>query len=329
MLRTRAGPHMSIGGTLAKARRDAGLSVAEVSQRTRIRETIIRGIEDDDYAACGGDFYARGHLRSIARAVGADPDPLVREYDETLRAPAEITAADALQPLLPIRAGGGRGPGDPRRGPRLNRAAVLALGLIVVLGFLGYRLAFGGGSAPAPGRAHRQPGHGAHPRPTSTRTRPATPAAPPTLDLAPVSATAFGPGGTTEGDNPQNAALALAGHPATPWHTSWYATARFGDLKAGTGLLLDMGRPVTVTSAQITLGSIPGADLELRVGNVPALAGLRPVASAADAGGVVQLRPAAPVRGRYLLIWFTLLPPDSSGTYQADISGVVLRGQGG
>jgi helix-turn-helix protein len=327
MLRTRAGPRMSIGGTLAKARRDAGLSVAEVSQRTRIRETIIRGIEDDDYAACGGDFYARGHLRSIARAVGADPDPLVREYDETLRAPAEITAADALQPLLPIRAGGGRGPGDPRRGPRLNWAAVLALGLIVVLGFLGYRLAFGGGSAPAPGRAHRQAGRGEQPRPT--RTHPATPSAPPTLDLAPVSAAAFGPGGTTEGDNPQNAALALAGHPATPWHTSWYATARFGDLKAGTGLLLDMGRPVTVTSAQITLGSIPGADLELRVGDAPALAGLRPVASAANAGGVVQLRPAAPVRGRYLLIWFTLLPPDNSGTYQADISGVVLRGQGG
>jgi hypothetical protein len=327
MLRTRAGPRMSIGGTLAKARRDAGLSVAEVSQRTRIRETIIRGIEADDYAACGGDFYARGHLRSIARAVGADPDPLVREYDETLRAAKEITAADALQPLLPIRAGGGRGPGDPRRGPRLNWAAVLALGLIVVLGFLGYRLAFGGGSAPAPGRAHRQPGHRAHPRPTPAG--PATPSAPPTLDLAPVSAAAFGPGGTTEGDNPQNAALALAGHPATPWHTSWYATARFGDLKAGTGLLLDMGRPVTVTSAQITLGSIPGADLELRAGNVPTLASLLPVASAANAGGVVQLRPAAPVRGRYLLIWFTLLPPDNSGTYQADISGVVLRGQGG
>ena len=327
MLRTRAGPRMSIGGTLAKARRDAGLSVAEVSQRTRIRETIIRGIEDDDYAACGGDFYARGHLRSIARAVGADPDPLVKEYDETLRAPEEITAADALQPLLPIRVGGGRGPDDAGRGPRLNRATVLALALIVVVGFLGYRLAFGGGSAPAPGRAHRQTGHGAHPRPASTR--PATPSAPPTLALAPVSASAFGPGGTTEGDNPQNAALALAGHPASPWHTSWYATADFGNLKAGTGLLLDMGRPVTVTSAQITLGSIPGADLELRAGNVPALAGLRPVASAANAGGVVQLRPAAPVRGRYLLIWFTQLPPDNAGTYQADISGVVLRGQGG
>jgi hypothetical protein len=41
----------------------------------------------------------------------------------------------------------------------------------------------------------------------------------------------------------------------------------------------------------------------------------------------VQLRPAGPVRGRYLLIWFTVLPPDSSGTYRADISGVSLKGQ--
>jgi cytoskeletal protein RodZ len=235
---------MSIGGTLAKARRDAGLSVAEVSQRTRIRETIIRGIEDDDYSACGGDFYARGHLRSIARAVGADPDPLVKEYDETLRAPQEITAADALQPLLPIRADGRRGPDDTRSGPRLNWAAVLALALIVVLGFLGYRLAFGGGPAPAPGRAHRQAGQAAPPR--SASARPATPratlSAPPTVALPAVSAAAFGPEGTAEGDNPQSAALALAGHPATPWHTSWYATARFGDLKAGTGPCPGAGR---------------------------------------------------------------------------------------
>ena len=55
---------MSIGETLAKARRDAGLTVTQVSERTRIRETIIRGIEQDDYAACGGDFYARGHIRA-------------------------------------------------------------------------------------------------------------------------------------------------------------------------------------------------------------------------------------------------------------------------
>ena len=64
---------MSIGDALAQARSQAGLTIAQVSQRTRIRETIIRGIEHDDFSACGGDFYARGHIRSIARVVGARP----------------------------------------------------------------------------------------------------------------------------------------------------------------------------------------------------------------------------------------------------------------
>lgn len=78
---------MSIGKALAEARQRAGLTVAEVSRQTRLRETIIRGIESDDYSACGGDFHARGHIRSIARVVGADPVPLIREYDSTRRAP--------------------------------------------------------------------------------------------------------------------------------------------------------------------------------------------------------------------------------------------------
>jgi cytoskeletal protein RodZ len=317
---------MSIGGTLARARTDAGLSVAEVSQRTRIRETIIKGIEQDDYSACGGDFYARGHLRSIARAVGADADALVGEYDATLRAPEEITAAEALQPLLPVRPDGERRPAETPGGRRPNWAAVLALALLAVVAFIGYRLATAGsGRAPAAAPGHGRP---ATARPSATATPRATPSASPITTLTPVSAAAFGPGGTAQGDNPQNARLALVGDPATPWYTSWYATARFGNLQSGTGLLLDLGRPVTVTSAQITLGHIPGADVELREGNVPALADLQTVAHATDAGSVLRLTPAGPVRARYLLIWFTLLPPDGSGTYQADISGVLLKGEG-
>src|ERR1022692_3990168 len=51
---------VSIGEVLAAARRQADLTITQVSQRTRIRETIIRGIEGDDFSACGADFYARG-----------------------------------------------------------------------------------------------------------------------------------------------------------------------------------------------------------------------------------------------------------------------------
>ncbi len=81
---------MGIGGALAEARSEAGLTVTQVSERTRIRETIIRDIEHDDYAACGGDYYARGHIRAIARVVGADPVPLIEEYDAEHLPPPEL-----------------------------------------------------------------------------------------------------------------------------------------------------------------------------------------------------------------------------------------------
>ena len=72
---------MSIGTTLAEARESAGLSLEDVAKATRIRRTLILGIENDDFSACGGDFYARGHLRNIAAAVGLDPAPLLAEFD--------------------------------------------------------------------------------------------------------------------------------------------------------------------------------------------------------------------------------------------------------
>jgi len=92
---------MSIGAELAAARRQAGLTVTEVSHRTRIREAIVQGIERDDFSPCGGDFYARGHIRAIARVAGIDPEPLVREYDEAREAATQeitIPAGRASRP---------------------------------------------------------------------------------------------------------------------------------------------------------------------------------------------------------------------------------------
>jgi hypothetical protein len=112
-----------------------------------------------------------------------------------------------------------------------------------------------------------------------------------------------------------------------PWRTDWYATAHFANLYPGTGLLVDMGRPVTITAAQITLGTAHGAGLQLRVGAAPALADLRPAAYAANTGGVVRLRLPTPARGRYVLIWFTSLPPDPVGTFQVSVYDLRLEGR--
>src|SRR5258705_8559775 len=70
---------VSIGESLAEARRQAGLTIGQVSHQTRIRESIIRDIEQDDFSACGGDFYPRGHIPSIPPVVGADPVPPISE----------------------------------------------------------------------------------------------------------------------------------------------------------------------------------------------------------------------------------------------------------
>jgi cytoskeletal protein RodZ len=318
---------MSIGETLENARRDAGLTLTQVSQRTRIRESIIRGIEQDDYSACGGDFYARGHIRSIAQAVGADPAPLIGEYDATLRAPEEITAADALRPTMAIT------PVGRRRRP--NWTVVLALVLLAAIAFLGYHLASGSGHASASAAGfnvgHGRTGHHAAPaghRSSPSASKSSSPSATPApAVLTPVSATAFGPGGTAGGDNPSQAAQAIDGSTSTFWPTNWYATATFAGLQPGTGLLIDLGKIETIDSVQLTLGATPGADLEMRVGDTPALADLTTVASASNAGGTVPLKPATPAQGRYVLIWFTQLPPDNSGTFQADVYNVSVQGK--
>jgi Helix-turn-helix domain len=123
-----------IGEALAEARGRAGLTVTEVSQRTRIRETIIRGIEDDDFSACGGDFYTRGNIRSIAKAVGADPEPLIHEYDQVHRVRGVLSAVSLDELLAPVQA-------PPRR--RLNWTVVLGLSLVGALGFVGYVVLWG------------------------------------------------------------------------------------------------------------------------------------------------------------------------------------------
>jgi cytoskeletal protein RodZ len=125
---------VSIGDTLAEARRQAHLTISQVSQQTRIRETIIRGIERGDFSGCGGDFYARGHIRSIARVVGLDPDQLIREYDASHGAPHAIRAAEVFEPSTPIAI-------KERRSP--NWSAVMILALVIIVGYGVYHVVSG------------------------------------------------------------------------------------------------------------------------------------------------------------------------------------------
>jgi hypothetical protein len=146
--------------------------------------------------------------------------------------------------------------------------------------------------------------------------------------LTVTSVVAFGPAGTANGDNPGIVSRILAAGTDQPWYSQWYATPEFGNLQSGTGLLLDMGETVTVTDVRLLLGSAPGANVQLRVGNSPSV-DLPSVASAWGAGGAVQLTATTPAKGRYVLIWFTRLPPDGQGHYQVRVYNATVDGAAG
>jgi cytoskeletal protein RodZ len=157
---------VSIGSSLAEARRQSGLTVTEVSRQTRIRESIIRDIEADDFSACGGDFYARGHIRSIATAIGLDAQPLISEYDSEHGPLGTMRAADVFEPSTPIKI-------RERRSPSLS--LIVAVVLLAIIGFSVYRLVASHGGHPA--LAARRPPATARAKPAATP-RPAPSATP-------------------------------------------------------------------------------------------------------------------------------------------------------
>ena len=454
---------MSVGEALAEARSRAGLSVDELSERTRIRTAVIRCIEHDDYDACGGDVFVRGYVRALAGAVGIDARPLISEFNKarvessgeahvthvarisnqvppadpgataadppaawapdpgltvadlpvmaadlpgatagpvgTLPpADPDATVADLpvvgddpaptvddlpvipAEPAPPLRRP--RVPGPPARwvpgdwvaespGPRGNRArprsrhpvarVAVPAALVVAAAGVGAGLAATSQSAPPAksatafsqhtSHAAASPGGGGNtanksaaeasspasasptsPAPANAASQPpannspATPA--PVTSLHIASAEAFGPAGLADGDNPQAAQHAISHGSTSPWLSQWYATADFGNLKQGTGLLIDMGRQVTVTSMRIDLAGYRGANLQVRVGDAASSpSGMRIAARAHDAGGTVRLRFSVPEHVRYLLIWFTQLPPNGAGQYQAAVYHVVVNGR--
>lgn len=70
-----------VGARITAARSSAGFTVDDLASRTKIRASMLIAMEADDFSACGGDVYARGHLKSIASALEMSPDELLDLFD--------------------------------------------------------------------------------------------------------------------------------------------------------------------------------------------------------------------------------------------------------
>lgn len=73
---------MTLGTLIRDAREAARLSIEEVSKSTNIRVGLLHEMESNNFVHCGGDTYARGHLRNIAQLIGLDPMILIVAFNE-------------------------------------------------------------------------------------------------------------------------------------------------------------------------------------------------------------------------------------------------------
>ena len=123
---------MLLGAMISKARRDAGLSIDDLSDATNIRVALLREIESDEFTNCGGETYARGHIRNIAKRLNVDPQPLLDTYEieqgQSVRSIQDLWVENSLM----------EEPGEPRKVSwkvlaGISIASLLVIGLAQVL----------------------------------------------------------------------------------------------------------------------------------------------------------------------------------------------------
>ena len=209
----------------------------------------------------------------------------------------------------------------PRKRPTAARA-VISVVVVLVLAAVGvavWSVTRGTNKAAPP--AQTRPSSSAVVRPASG-------------PLKPVGASVYNPLGSSGDDDPAAAQNAIDGSTSTAWHTSYYFSPAFGNLKKGTGLILDMGRQVRLSQVVVQFGATCCADVQIEIGNsnTSSQAALGTFTSlgrsAAAANSTTFNVVAKQATGRYVLIWITSLPQlaGTAGRYEALIYNVVVRG---
>ncbi|MBV1916480.1 MAG: DUF4115 domain-containing protein [Sphingomonadaceae bacterium] len=117
-------PLMSVGQRLREAREAAGLSIDDISSRTKIAFRHLSAIEDDRFSDLAGRTYAIGFTRSFARAVGMDETVMADAVRHQLSSDADPRSVSQTKQFEP---------GDPARVPPSTLAWVAGLGGVGVL----------------------------------------------------------------------------------------------------------------------------------------------------------------------------------------------------
>ncbi|MGW0854567.1 protein kinase family protein [Streptomyces sp. NPDC002690] len=139
-----------------------------------------------------------------------------------------------------------------------------------------------------------------------------------------VKAQDYDPLGTDGGEKPEAIKNAYDGDSSTYWSTQSYYTAKFGALKTGVGVVLDLGKVQQVGSVDVSfLDGTTSVELRSTEDATPPSMPDGFTKVAGGSGTNVTLKPENPVQARYLLVWLTELPGGGK-QYRGKISEIKV-----
>ena len=128
---------MRIGAELAAARERAGLDLATVADRTKIRSRYIEALEDERWDELPSRAYGKGFLRTYAELLGLDAETIVDEYRRQVEAGQELSMHPLGDAVLEERRRRPQPGGGPSIGLLLGLAAAVVLGVALVIALVG------------------------------------------------------------------------------------------------------------------------------------------------------------------------------------------------
>jgi serine/threonine protein kinase len=275
-------------------------------------------------------------------AYGPDPNN-PDSWGMPERGPSGTAPHPSPESRYPTQAGGYQGNGysgggypgagyqeQRRRGGGRVLLSVAVLLVLAIIGLTVWAVGF---------RGTNNPVTSATGSPSASASAPATS----TSILVPASASTYNPYGTTPGNTEHQSDVhdAIDSSTSSYWETAWYEDhASFGNLKPGVGLLIDMGRKVSLSQVEVLFSASGDTTAQIYLGNTDTISSsalksdFTQVSKAATVSGDYKFPVSSTVSGRYVLIWLTSLPqvpqpsdaPSGHTYYEGKIYNVVVRG---
>ena len=86
-----------IAATVKAVRQNAGISLREISDRTKICMRHLEAIEKGEFSKIPGGIYATSYIRQYARAIGFDEFELLEHYHRMTGAPPALPQIERVQ----------------------------------------------------------------------------------------------------------------------------------------------------------------------------------------------------------------------------------------